>query len=151
MKQTLVVLLAMLTVGCPSKSTVNSKEIDNLEKQVRDKEPAIQARAALELSKYGREAARAAPALSAALASEDINVRRNCALALGKIGPASKNAVGSLRKALKDSDYVVRENAVFALGEIGDTSALQDVQEMRADGVSAVKRAAIAATEKLKR
>jgi HEAT repeat protein len=151
-KRALVALLPVLMLGCPaSKSSVNVKEIENLERQVRDKEPAIQAHAALELGKYGPDAARAVPALASALSSEDISVRRNAALALGKIGPAARSASGALHKALTDSDYRVREYAVFALGEIGDARALPDVQAMRADGVGSVKQAAIKATEKLKR
>jgi len=152
MKRGIVALLPLLMLGCPpSKPTVNMKEIEYLERQVRDKEPAIQAHAALELSKYGPDASRAVPALAAALSSDNINVRRNSALALGKIGPASRSALAALKKALSDTDYGVRENAVYALGEIGDSRALPDVQAMRADGVGSVKRAAVEATEKLKR
>jgi HEAT repeat protein len=128
------------------------KEIERFERQVRDNSvPAVQAHAALELGKYGPDAAHAVPALAAALSSEDLNVRRNAAQALGKIGPSSRSASGALRKALTDTDYRVRENAVYALGEIGDSKALPDVQAMRADGVGAVKRAAVEASDKLKR
>lgn len=152
MRRIFVAMLATLTLGCPSSSSPqNSKEIDDLVKRLHDPEPAIQAKAARDLSKYGPEAAKAVPALITAMASTDLLVRQNSALALGKIGPASKKAVGALRTALKDPDGKLREYAVIALGEIGDHSALNDVQEMRADGISAVKRAAIEATEKLKR
>src|SRR5277367_6731302 len=111
MRLALFALLPALIFGCqPSKSTVNMKEIERFERQVRDNSvPAVQAHAALELGKYGPDAAHAVPALAAALSSEDLNVRRNAAQALGKIGPSSRSASGALRKALTDADYRVRE------------------------------------------
>ncbi len=151
MKQALVALLSMLMLGCPSKPTVNRKEIEDLERKVRDKEPAVQARAAFDLGKFGPDAAHAVPALAAALGSDNVDVRRNASLTLGKIGRAARSASGALKKALGDADYHVRRNAVYALGVIGDTSALQEVQAMRADGFKDVRDAAIEATEKLKR
>jgi HEAT repeat protein len=153
MKRALAALLPVLIFGCqPSKSTVNQKEIERLERQVRDNSvPAVQAHAALELGRYGADASHAVPALAAALGSEDLTVRRNASGALGKIGPASRSASGALRKALTDTDYLVRENAVYALGEIGDVKALPDIQAMRADGVGSVKKAAVVAMDKLKR
>jgi len=151
MRRILLAMLAIFTLGCPSStSPQNTKEIDELERHLHDPEPAIQARAAKDLGKFGPAAAKAVPALTNALTSSDLLLKQNAALTLGKIGPAAKRAVGPLRNALKDIDAKVRENAVFALGEIGDHAALADVEAMRADGISAVKRAAIEATEKLK-
>jgi HEAT repeat protein len=151
MKRLLFIALILPTLGCDRKDAPDKKEIAALEHRLHDKEPAIQAKAARDLAKYGPDAAMAVPALTAALSSEDLFLRQSAALTLGKIGPASKKAVGVLRHLLTDPDAKVRENAVFALGEIGDRSAYNEVQAMRADGITAVRRAAIEATEKLKR
>src|SRR5262245_61418514 len=126
MRSVLVLLagLCPVLVGCKASSTSPpSKELLDTLKKLKNEEPFIKAKAALDLSKFGAQAAPAVPDLMDALNHEDALVRQNAAMALGRIGSASKAAIPALGRATGDPELPVRRNAVTALGDIGDSKA----------------------------
>jgi HEAT repeat protein len=82
--------------------------------------------AALALSKYGKEAVEAVPALIQNLHYETTSdVREAAAIALGRLGPDARNAVPDLIDMLQNDNSVnVRSAAAEALGQIGDPLAV---------------------------
>jgi HEAT repeat protein len=93
------------------------KETQKLEKQLRDKDVEVRARAAWELGQVG--AVESVPALSVALNDSSAAVRANAAASLWKLGNASKPALPALMKALDDSSGAVVGNAAGALTKLG--------------------------------
>jgi HEAT repeat protein len=85
-----------------------------------DKDPQMQAKAAVALSNIGPDAAPAVPDLTNALdATRDPQVRRNSALALGKIGEAASAAATALGGCLRLSEPVgLRQDAAEALAHL---------------------------------
>jgi vesicle coat complex subunit len=138
-------------VGCRSSKTGDLRDVNELEKQLQDREPAVRAKAALDLSKHGAAAAKTVPALIEALKSNDSALRQNAALALGRIGPAANQAVPALTQALVDSEWTVRRHAVIALGEIGDPQALPAVLAAARDPDSLVRKAAAESAKMLQK
>lgn len=70
-----------------------------------------------------RLGAAAVPALAAALAAEDADVRAHAADALGHLGaPDADQAVDALAGAVRDADASVRLAAVAALGQLSDVA-----------------------------
>jgi HEAT repeat protein len=61
----------------------------------------------------------AVPALTAALADTDVDIRRGAAKAMGDLGPQAAPAVRALMNLLEDEDEEVRARAADALGSIG--------------------------------
>jgi len=74
--------------------------------------------AVIALGNHGPSAAKAVPALTAALKSEDATLRWLAAEALGRIGPDAKQAIPALKQLLNDPDNVVRINAAESLKRI---------------------------------
>jgi HEAT repeat protein len=146
----LVVVVSLIATGCRgAKSAPESRDVNELEARLRDRDPGIRAKAALQLSKLGGGAAKAIPALIEALKNDDPLLRQNAALALGKIGPAARDAVPALMEALGDGEWTVRRSAVQALGEIGDAQALAAVEALARDPDSLVRKAATESAKKL--
>jgi len=86
--------------------------------------PGEQIKAASWVQQLGPKAAETAPALIAALKSEDLVVRQNAAAALGHLGPdAAQAAVPALTEALGDPEESVRRFAADALGNLGPAAA----------------------------
>jgi HEAT repeat protein len=70
------------------------------------------------LARAGNATRAAVPALAAALADRDAEVRVLAAHVLGQIGPAARDAVEALNKAARDSDETVRASAEKALQRV---------------------------------
>jgi hypothetical protein len=68
---------------------------------------------------FGKDAAPAVHALSAALADRDPEVRAAGAVAMAQVGPKASEAVPALTDLLKDENLQVRESATLALREVG--------------------------------
>jgi serine/threonine protein kinase/HEAT repeat protein len=94
--------------------------VADLRKALKDKDPAVQERAAAYLAKRGPAAAPAVADLAEVLKNaQEVNVRRNAAIALGSIGSDSRPAVPALAEALRpEVPVVVREHAAEALARI---------------------------------
>ena len=91
------------------------------------------------IGKIGAPAARAVPALVAALQDPAATIREHSAEALGDIGPPAAEAAQPLAAVLQDPAPRVRRDAVRSLGQIGPSArtvlreiqaALQDPEEM---------------------
>ncbi len=106
--------------------------------------------AAEALGNLGPEVELAAPALIAALATEEVaGVRWGIIRALGRIGPAAPGVLDVLASALSDSDDHIRHDAETALGTMGPAarSALPALEAARGDPNAAVDEAVEAALE----
>jgi HEAT repeat protein len=86
---------------------------------LKDPDPDTRRGAAFALSRIGRDAGPAVPALAEALKDESPRVRFEAAFALYKIGPGARDAVPALCAALKDEEPLVRMDAALALSEVG--------------------------------
>ena len=147
----LAVVASLIVTGCRgAKSAPESRDVNELEARFHDRDPGVRAKAALQLSKLGGNAAKAVPALVEALKNDDPLLRQNAALALGKIGPAAKDSAPALIEALGDQEWTVRRSAVLALGEIGDPQALTAVEALVRDPDSLVRKAAVESAKKLR-
>jgi HEAT repeat protein len=108
---------ALGVIGADSKLTIAS-----LSKAMSDVDSEVIARAALSISRYGKDAV---PTLRKALKEQDNQVRRHAADALANIGPDAKEAVPELLEAFKTESPAmrrgnnVRASYVIALGNIG--------------------------------
>src|SRR5712691_8118394 len=98
-------LLVALAGGCSSKAPYEGKSVAELERMLRDSDPAVQTQGAFGLSRLGAEARTAVPALIEALQSAEPRVRQNAALALTEIGPDAREAVPALIEAFKDAEW----------------------------------------------
>lgn len=94
-----------------------SREVQKLEKQLKDKDSRVRARAAWDLGQIG--AAESVPALIRALDDSSDAVRANAAASLWKLGAVSKPAIPALRKTLNDSSAIAVGNAAGALRKLG--------------------------------
>jgi HEAT repeat protein len=94
-----------------------SKEVLKLEKQLKDRDSSVRARAAWDLGKMG--ATGSVPALAEALDDPSSAVRANAAASLWRLGAASKPAIPALRKVLDDRSGAVVGNAAGALRDLG--------------------------------
>jgi HEAT repeat protein len=91
---------------------------------LKSEDPDQQIKAALWAKTLGPKAAETAPALIAALKSENVGVRQNAAAALGHIGPdAAAVAVPALAEALDDPESSVQNAAAFSLGQYGPAAS----------------------------
>lgn len=156
MRRVLVLLAGLCPVlaGCKASSTSPpSKELQATIVKLRNDEPFIKAKAALDIGKFGAAGAPAVPDLMDALGHEDVMVKQNAAISLGRIGAASKAAIPALGRALADPDINVRRNAATALGDIGDSKAMPYLEKVKKDPneISTVKNAALDAMQKLRR
>lgn len=88
-------------------------------------------------------AARAIPALEAALSDSDEGVRIEAARSLGRIGNAG--AVPALVRALEDTDYRVRRDAIESLAMLGDRKGILPIAARLSDQDTEVRLAACAA------
>src|SRR5260370_3766385 len=102
--------------------SVQAADVDDLVKQLKDKETDVRRKAAKELADAGPDAKPAVPMLIAALKDSDLFVRRFSAQALGAIGEES--AMPALEKVVKDANEKkeVQEAAVIAVGKMGKGS-----------------------------
>src|SRR3989442_3527375 len=99
----LMMLLPLVFISaCRAKAPYEGKGAADLERMLRDPNPAVQAQGAFGLSRLGPEARSAVPSLIDALKKDSL-VRQNAALALGQIGPDARDAVPALCGALSDS------------------------------------------------
>ncbi len=107
----------------------------------------LQSLAAETLGRIGEEAASAVSALTQALSSDQIHVRRGAAEALGQIGPAAEPVVPALLQALDDKNLAVRGSAAKSLARIGPAVdvAAPAVLQLLADGSEEVRRDTIKA------
>jgi HEAT repeat protein len=104
--------------------SVQAADVDDLVKQLKDKDPDMRRKAAKELGDVGADARPAVPALVASLKDNDLFVRRFSAQALGAIGPDAQGALPALQKIVKDGNEKkeVQEAAVLAIGKMGRVS-----------------------------
>jgi HEAT repeat protein len=104
--------------------SVQAADVEDLVKQLTDKDPDLRRRAAKELANAGTDAKPAVPVLVAALKDSDLFVRRFSAQALGAIGEDAQAAMPALQKMVKDANEKkeVQEAAVTAIGKMGKGS-----------------------------
>lgn len=121
------------------------KAIPALESMLRDRSVSTAYEAASALGELGTEAEPAVPALIAALAYEDDDMRRTAAYVLGRVGPA---AIPAVRGLLATTDERTKCQAVEALGWIGSAS-VSALTECLADPGPSVRRAAARALGRL--
>jgi HEAT repeat protein len=144
--------LLVCAAACRGKAPYEGKSVAELERMLRDPDPAVQTQGAFGLSRVGAEALPAVPALTEALKSPQSIVRQNAALALGQIGPEAKDAVPALTAVLRDREWAVRRQVVVALGQIGpDARSAAAVEKLRQDPDSLVRKAAAEALKKIRR
>lgn len=89
--------------------------------------PAERERAAMQLGRWGPQAAAAIPVLTRALSDSSAVIRTAAARALGDIGPGvatDKAALTTLIDVLHDHDWRVREAAARTLGQLGAQAGL---------------------------
>ncbi len=86
------------------------------------KRPGARGRAALLIGRLGVKAAGAVPALTAALADKDAEVRSEVLFALAAMGPDAAAAQGAILKLLDDPEPRVRAIAAYSLGRIGENA-----------------------------
>jgi HEAT repeat protein len=96
-------------------------DVDDLVKQLKDKNADVRRKAAKDLADAGADARPALPVLVAALKDNDLFVRRFSAQAVGAIGPDAVSALPTLQKMVKDPNekMEVQEAAVTAIGKMG--------------------------------
>jgi HEAT repeat protein len=135
--------LVFALCGCRAKAPYDGKSVAELERLLRNPDPAKQVQGAFGLSRLGAKAQPAVPALIEAL-KKDALVRQNAALALGRIGPEAKDAVPALIDALRDSDWTVRRQAALALEQIGPEArqAVPALEKLTHDPDKLVRKAA---------
>ena len=97
-----------------------AKELDELIKQLSDRDERMRIQAAKALGNLGVKAV--VPSLIKSLSDTDRDVQQAAAKAPGKLGYGS--AVPALITALSDSEGMVRRYAAEALGKLGDKSAV---------------------------
>ena len=112
MRRLPVMALALLVVGCGSRST------DHWLQQLKDADVVKRRQAIRELGARTSEAERVVPALTEALRDDNEYVRHDAATALGNFGPEAQAAVPALQGALKDRDHNVRRAAQTTLKKI---------------------------------
>ena len=136
--------------GCRNKAPYEGKSVAELERMLRDSDPAVQTQGAFGLGRLGPQARSAVPALIEAL-KKDANVRQNAARALGQIGPEAKEAVPALIDALGDSEWSVRRQAALALGQVGPDArpAVPALKKLGNDPDKLVRRASEEAIKKI--
>jgi HEAT repeat protein len=112
MRRLVVMSLALLVVGCGSRST------DHWLQQLKDPDVVKRRQAIRELGSRAGEAPRVVPALAESLRDEDEYVRHDSATTLSKFGAEAGPAVLALKAALKDKVPSVRKAAATALNKI---------------------------------
>jgi HEAT repeat protein len=120
MKTVLGVAAALLCLTL----SVHAADVDDLVKQLKDKDPDVRRKAAKDLADAKAEAMPALPMLVAALKDNDLFVRRFSAQAIGAIGEDAKSATPNLKALIKDpkEKKEVQEAAIAALGKMGKGS-----------------------------
>ncbi len=112
-------LLGVLAVGLCLAVSALAADVEDLIKQLKDKDNDARRAAAKALAEAGGDAKAATPALVTALKDKDMFVRRFAAMALGEIGADSRDALPGLKKALDDPRKEVQEAAATAMGKMG--------------------------------
>src|SRR5262249_40731620 len=94
----------------------------SLVQALQDTDMPVRVAAVHALSKLGRDAAPAAPALVRVLTeANDPGLRRQAAMCLGNMGPAARDTIlPALKKALEDPDANVRAAAQWAVQSVGN-------------------------------
>ena len=110
---------ALLALSPSWGQDISANQIDELITKLRDSNPNVRQRAAIELGRIGAADERVLPALIKALDDKDAIVRRQTARGLGRIGAADERVVPALIKALDDKDGNVRQLAADGLRKIG--------------------------------
>jgi len=151
-------VLVVSGAACGRKPGYQGKSVAELERMVRDPDPAMQVQGAYGLGLQGAEARVAVDALIDALKSEHLPVRQHAAMALGQIcawrdspDPAARPVVAALTEALRDSEWTVRRHAAIALGQIGPDAraAMPQLQKLAQDPDHLVRNAAQDALKKI--
>jgi HEAT repeat protein len=112
MRRLLVLAVALLAVGCGSRST------DYWLQQLKNQDVVKRRQAIRELGSRTSDAPRVVSGLTEALRDENEYVRHDAATALGNFGPEAQPAVPALQGALKDRDHNVRRAAQTTLKKI---------------------------------
>jgi HEAT repeat protein len=94
--------------------------VSELARALRDTDPVIRGRAALQLGRMGKPAV---PTLRAALKEKDADTRASAIAALGRIGAGASDAVPDLKAVLKEEDPLLRRLAIDALRKIDPQAA----------------------------
>ena len=126
----------------------DAANVDALLAQLASRDASLRVRAAKALADLGPAARGAAPALVAALADPDNDVRRGAIAAYRTVLPGAKpptEFVRAIAVDLKDADATVRLLAARALGRLGSaaSAAAPDLDALRADLDADVRRAAL--------
>jgi HEAT repeat protein len=126
----------------------DSANVDALVAQLSSRDASLRVRAAKALADLGPAARAAGPALVAALADTDNDVRRAAIAAYRAVLPGTKpppEFVRAIATDLKDADATVRLIAARTLGRLGSaaSAAAPDLDALRADIDADVRRAAL--------
>jgi HEAT repeat protein len=127
--------------------SADGADVNELMKQLKDKDAEIRRQAAKELSELGPDAKEALAVLVNALKDKDLYVRRFSIQAIGNIGPeAATTAIPALRGAANNprESKEVQEAIVVALGKLGKGGVELLITAMKDNGKdSDVRRKAI--------
>jgi HEAT repeat protein len=151
MRRVTLSLFGLIALAAVATTEDRSGDVRGLQISLKSEKAEERAASARILGEIGPAAKDAAPALAEALKDADRNVRQNAAQALGYIGPGAKVAAPALITALHDKDWQVRRPAAFALGKVGSLEAEVSLKTARKDQVEAVRDAAKAALNDLKK
>ncbi len=110
---------ALLALSPSWGQDISANQIDELITKLRDSNPNVRQRAAIELGRIGASDERVVPALIKALEDKDGAARGQAAAGLGRIGAADERVVPALIKALDNKDGNVRQLAADGLRKIG--------------------------------
>lgn len=139
------------------RSQLEMPDIDELIRQLADKDPGTRTDAAEQLGALGLPAKDAIPRLIERLEDEQPRVRGTAAMAIGQIlaidwndsrprdrGPHVDAAVAALMKSLEDTEPLVRQMAALSLGDIGPdaTPAIPALTKLLDDDEATVHKAA---------
>jgi len=146
-----MLLPLMFISACRARAPYEGRGAAELERMLRDPNPAVQAQGAYGLSRLGPGARSAVPSLIDALKKDSL-VRQNAALALAQIGPDARDAVPALSEVLGDSEWAVRRQAALALARIGPEArkAIPMLQKLSRDPDQLVRKAAQDALQRIR-
>ena len=121
----LLAVLSVVLIGASRSPLVAAPpEVEQLIKQLRDKDEAVRLKAAKELGRLKEKAKDAIPALTAATEDPDEDVqavaKKSLAAIKGAIGADEKGELAPLIKDLKSKDYKVRLKALDTLEKKGE-------------------------------
>ncbi len=114
-------IAAMITIGDSTLSkNADSRNIENLIRQLEANDPRVAESAATELGLIGPAADAAIPALIGVVEHSDQDLRQTALVALQRIGPPTKN-IPALLEAMKSGDLAVRGPAAASIQNFAKT------------------------------